>query len=109
MVQMSNYGAKISSVVLPSSVTSIGQLAFYGCSGLIRVIIDGETVASMLNGDNEMDAGGLLSNNSLTTLYFSEDIWTNNGEYVLPSYVTKNFTQAGSSDREGYRMYTKNA
>ena len=99
------------SITIPSSVTSIGGFAFDGCSGLTSVTVNNEEVASLLTGTGNSVAGDLLGNSNLATIYFKKDIWTNNNGYVLPEYVTTNYTNVTEETIDGvtYKKYTKSA
>ena len=75
----------ITSVIIPSTVTSIGSGAFSGCTDLSEIYMDGHDVASMLTDTSS--AGGLLNN--ITT---GEKVYIKSGLSV-PTYMTENFTK----------------
>jgi len=67
----------LTSIVIPSSVTSIGRDAFVGCTGLLAVDS---------NNPNYSSKDGVLFNKNLTTLIQSPISVM--GNYVIPSSVT---------------------
>jgi uncharacterized repeat protein (TIGR02543 family) len=74
------YCVGLTSVTIPSSVTSIGAMAFYNCSSLTSI-----TVASG-NPDYQSDSSGVLFNLGETTLIAAPGKLT--GSYTIPSSVT---------------------
>ena len=94
--------SNLTSIKIPSSVTSIGDLAFYNCSKLSSVYIDGQAVANMLAG--EIDASGLLGN-----IDTSEKVYINNTLTLTggaKTYMESNF-EIVTSDVSGYVCYQK--
>ena len=92
----------VKTINIPSSVTSIGADAFYICSNLSSVYIDGQAVANMLTGTN--DAGGLLGN-----IDTSEKVYINNTLTLTggaKTYMESNF-EIVTSDVSGYVCYQK--
>ncbi len=74
-----NSNTSLSSVTIPNSVTSIGEEAFYYCTGLTSVVVDEAN-------PNYSSVAGVLFNKSQTTLiqYPGGKI----GGYTIPSSVT---------------------
>ena len=88
----------LTSITLPSNLTSIGDRAFSGCSGLKEVIIDSEDVYNSATSTSA--CGSLFNNSSITTVKVltSLDDGTN-------SYITTNFTK-GPTEVIGGKSYT---
>ena len=67
----------------------IGADAFYICSNLSSVYIDGQAVANMLTGEN--DAGGLLGNIDTSEKVYINNTLTYNNLRPSPKIFVKNF------------------
>ena len=67
------------SVTIPNSVTSIGRLAFANCSGLTNIAVN-------VGNPNYASAGGVLFNNTMTTLI--QYPGGTSGSYTIPNSVT---------------------
>ena len=85
------YYTKITSVVIPSSVKSISGMAFYSCSSLTSVTIEGEALTSI--GDKAFADCSALTTinipNSVTS--FGDNILKNCTNLTAPVYNATNF------------------
>ena len=71
--------SNLTSITIPNSITSIGNLAFAKCSGLTAISVDN-------NNANYASADGVLFNKDMTTLIACPAQKT--GSYAIPSSVT---------------------
>ena len=73
-------GGKTGSYTIPDSVTSIGNCAFEGCTGLTSIIVEGD------NPNYSSDVSGVLFNKEKTELICCPGGKT--GSYTIPDSVT---------------------
>ena len=93
---------RLTTLTIPESVTPVGEeYTFYNMTSLQTVYIDSQTIAAALTGTAIDQAGGLLGNSSIETVYIKSDIVSS-----LASWFTANYTQGQTVD--GYTAYTKN-
>ena len=74
----------LTSVTIPSSVTSIGQSAFRGCSSLTSVTVEATTAPTIQSSTFR----GVKTNGTLTVPSGSSgyDVWMGTGSYYLGKY-----------------------
>lgn len=75
---------RMSSITIPSSVTSIGNSAFQKCSGLTDIICNRMTAPSIQSSSfRDVKTGGTLTVPSGSTGY---DVWMKTSNYYLGKY-----------------------
>jgi hypothetical protein len=85
---------------IPSSVTTIGQSAFYDCPNLKIVYMDSPTIAAnVINEAGTSSADFLVKN--VEYLYINSNIET------IGAWILKNFTKV--NDADGYALYVRNS
>lgn len=85
---------------IPSSVTTIGQSAFYNCLNLKIVYIDSPTIAAnVINEAGTSSADFLVKN--VEYLYINSNIET------IGAWILENFTKV--NDADGYALYIRNS
>ena len=85
---------------IPSSVTTIGQSAFYDCPNLKIVYIDSPTIAAnVINEAGTSSADFLVKN--VEYLYINSNIET------IGAWILENFTKV--NDADGYALYVRNS
>ena len=68
----------VSSISIPSTVTSVGALAFAQCAGLVRVVFrDGDTPITLTNASSN----ALFNGSPVTKLYLGRDVVYSNTTY----------------------------
>ena len=98
----SNYSS-LTSITIPSSVESIGDYAFNGCS-LTSVTID-SSYAYQNAGESQTACGALLRD--AYTVYVKANL-VEDTSLTASSYLTSNFTRSQSANENGYYVYTRN-
>ena len=84
----------LTSITIPDSVTYIGFAAFISCENLISVCVDSSEIANCVNNDSNVFTS--------QTIYIKEGITV-----ADTSYLAQNFTKEATSDKAGYVKYTK--
>ena len=97
----------LTSIELPSNLINIDVFAFEGCSGLTEVIIDSEYIYANTISNLFDLCGSLLGNSSITTV----KVLTSLTESVENSYVSRNFPNVSTEviDGKNYTVYSNKA
>ena len=93
----------LTSITIPASVASIGNTAFYGCN-FSSVTLD-SSYAYQRAGDTSSACGYLLED--ANSVYVNANLVTNSS-LTASSYLTTNFTRSEAVEN-GYYVYTRNA
>ena len=97
--------SNLTTITIPASVTSIGDDAFWRCSALQEVYINGRDVVNMLDGTGGNDAGGLLGR-----ITSGEKVCIKVGLEITTDFMETEFTLQQETETVGditYNVYVR--